>query len=63
MKKYVTDSTRGINNWGKVVIGKPIVTNEVGKGHLYEAICIQNTLTDEQVHTVFDMIKKYYFTD
>ena len=30
-KKYVTDSTRGRNSWGKMVIGKPVVTNEVGK--------------------------------
>ena len=53
LKKYATDSTAGINNWGKMVIGKPVVTNEIGKGHLYEAICIQH----EQVHKVFDIIK------
>ena len=41
-----------------MVIGKPIVTNETGKGYLYEAICFQNTLTDKQIHIVFDIIKK-----
>ena len=41
-----------------MVIGKPFVTNEIGKGYLYEAICIPNTLIDEQIHTVFDIIKK-----
>ena len=46
-----------------MVIGKSIVTNEIGKGHLYEAICIQNTLTDEQMHIVSDLLKKYYFSD
>ena len=46
-----------------MVIGKPVITDEIAKGHLYEAICIPNTLiTDEQVH-VFDLIKKYYFLD
>ena len=46
-----------------MVIGKPIRINEIGKGHFYEAICISNTLTDEQVNIVFDIIKKYYFLD
>ena len=39
-----------------MVIGKPVITNEIGKGHLYEAICIPNTLTDEQIYKVFDII-------
>ena len=38
LKEYVTDSIAGKNNWGKMVIGIPVVTNEIGKGHLYEAI-------------------------
>ena len=62
-KKYIPYSTAGINNWWKMVIVKPVLHNEIGKGHLYEAICIQNTLTDEQVHIVFDIIKEYYFLD
>ena len=63
LKKCVTDSTAGRNSWGKMVIGKPVLANEIGKGHLYEAICIQNTLTDEQVHIVFDRIKKNCLLD
>ena len=51
----------GDNTWGKLVIDKPLVTNEIGKGYLYEAICIPNTLTDEQIHIVFDIIKKILF--
>ena len=61
--KYVNDSTSGDNTWGKMVIGKPLVTYEIGKGHLYEAICIPNTLTDEQTHIVFDITRKYYLFD
>ena len=46
-----------------MVIGKPLVANKISKGHLYEAICMPNTLTDEQIHIVFDIVKKYYFFD
>ena len=54
--KYVNDSTGGDNTWGEMVIGKPLVTSDIGKGYLYEAICIPNTLTDEEIYIVLDTI-------
>ena len=48
-KKYINDSTGDDNTWGKIDIDKPLVTNEIGKCYLFEAICIPITLTDEHV--------------
>ena len=42
-----------------MVIGKPVLTNEIGNGHVYEVICIPNTLTDEQVH--IDIIRQILY--
>ena len=55
-------STRaGVNNWGKVIIGKPLwPAEEAGTGCVYEAICFDKALTDSQITKIYTKLIKYY---
>ena len=51
----------GVNNWGKVVIGKPLwPAEEAGTGCVYEAICFDKALTDSQITKIYTKLIKYY---
>ena len=51
----------GVNNWGKVVIGKPLwPAEEAGTGYVYEAICFDKALTDSQITKIYTKLIKYY---
>ena len=51
----------GVNNWGKVVIGKPLWSaEEAGTGYVYEAICFDKALTDSQITRIYTKLIKYY---
>ena len=49
---------------GEMVMGKPIVINEIEKGYLYESdFVFKIPLTEKQIHIIFDIIKKHYIAD
>ena len=51
----------GVNNWGKVVIGKPLwLAKEAGTSYVYEAICFDKALMDSQTTKIYTKLIKYY---
>ena len=55
------ESNAGTNDWGKVVLGAPTsITNEGGKGFIYEAICFNKALSNAQITSIFKKLIKYF---
>ena len=59
--QYVTSSTLGDNSWGGTVsVGRNTVVTENASGYLYEVICFNKALSDNEVNTITDELKVYY---
>jgi len=61
VKKH-TDSTTGANDFGRVVIGAPIIApTENGSGACELVCCMDTALTDAEVEMIGDKLHKHYF--
>ena len=53
--------TIGDNSWGGTVsVGSNTVVAEDASGYLYEVICFNKALNDNEINTITDELKVYY---
>jgi hypothetical protein len=60
-RQLVLDSKIGANDWGQVVIGRPLqYPNEAAQVNVYEAIVFDKVLDANQRYNLLSLLKKWY---
>ena len=59
-EQYVTNSIEGDKHWGHYVSIGTNIHNENAKGKMYEVICFNKALSDDDIDTITGTLKIYY---
>ena len=59
-EQYVTNAGQGDRNWGHYVSVGTNVFNENAKGKMYEVICFNKALSNDDIEIITDRLKEYY---
>ena len=59
-EQYLTNSTEGGRAWGHYVSIGSNIFNENAKGKMYEVVCFNKALSDDEIKNIIDRLKEYY---
>ena len=59
-EQYVTNTGKGDRNWGHYVSIGTNIHNENAKGKMYEVICFNKALSNDDIKIITDSLKEYY---